>query len=103
MKFPRVVKVGADKYKIRSMLKTERDKDYMGLCCYANKTIYLNTEYKEELPSTLLHELLHAIISERNLPAKREEELVVGLERGLMQVFAENPKIVDFIFSGFKK
>lgn len=53
---------------------------------------------------SLLHEALHAIWDEQGLPAKAtEERAIVGLEKGLVALLGDNPKLMRWIARGLKK
>ncbi len=52
----------------------------------------------EEQAVTLLHEVLHAIWSDRAMPEKAIEEAAVdGLSRGLATVFIDNPEFLEWL------
>ena len=98
-RIPKIVLINGVKYKIKRL---DVDTHY-GEVCSIGKYIALNLDdNREELPSTLLHEIIHAIIAEHKLFVRKEEQLVSGLERGLMEVFAKNPKVAEYIL-GAKK
>lgn len=54
-----------------------------------------NIQSKQGMEKTLLHEIVHGIISERNLDFERtdEETIVDELARGFHQVIRDNPGI----------
>ena len=91
---PRTVIVKDTKYKIKRL---EADTHY-GEFCQSEKYIALNLDSERDtLPDTLLHEILHAIIAEYKPFVRKEEQLVMTLEKGLMQVFTDNPKVARYI------
>lgn len=91
---PRSVTIKDTKYKIKRL---EANTHY-GEFCKDEKYIALNLEdHRDELPATLLHEILHAIIAEYKPFVRKEEQLVIALEKGLMQVFQDNPKVARYI------
>lgn len=97
MPIPRRVIVNGVKYKIKRL---DANTHY-GECCGTEKYIALNLEERrDELPDTLLHEILHAVINEYKPFVRKEEQLVVALEKGLMQVFRDNPKVAEYILCG---
>lgn len=57
----------------------------------------------------VIHELLHAVIDDRDLMpdfrrrlANQEEALVTGLEIGLITLFRDNPRLMTWIKRGLK-
>lgn len=53
---------------------------------------------------SLLHELLHAIWEDKNLPNKpHEERVVIALETGMVALLADNPKLMTWIKRGLKR
>jgi hypothetical protein len=53
--------------------------------------------------STLVHELFHAIWTDRRLPDKvKEEDAVQNLEAGFVGLFVENPSLLIAIQKGLK-
>lgn len=51
----------------------------------------------------LWHEILHAIYSQYSLDGLSEEKNVNGFSQGIVQVFGDNPKLVDWILLCLKK
>lgn len=99
-RIPRVVSINGVKYKIKRL----ETRAHYGEVCSIEKYIALNLEDgREELPWTLLHEILHAIIAENKLFVRKEEQLVTGLERGLMDVLTNNPKVAEYILGAVAK
>ena len=70
-----------------------------GTCSTVQKLILIDVSVSDyTTASTLIHELLHAIHSEYNVKGIDEEERIVRcVGRGLMQVFFDNPRLVDYI------
>jgi hypothetical protein len=60
-----------------------------------------STQRPAELRSTLLHELIHAA-DIYHCGDTLSEEQVLGIERGLWAIFADNPGLADIIFKGRK-
>lgn len=98
MNIPSKIRIGSCDYIVNF---TEDNLIVDSKVCYA--TIYYNN-HKIEIDNktgdqqlhelSLLHELLHGIVKERNLLLKDDEELIVEeLARGLHQVIRDNPKI----------
>jgi hypothetical protein len=70
-----------------------------GCCELVKKLILIDTSYGDyQAASTLIHEILHAIYEEYNVEGDDGEERTVrSLGRGLMQVFLDNPDLLQFI------
>jgi hypothetical protein len=70
-----------------------------GRCSIVERLIQIDTSYGDyQAASTLIHEILHAIYEEYNIDWNDGEERTVrSLERGLMQVFLDNPDLLHFI------
>ena len=70
-----------------------------GYCQVVEKLIQIDTSHGGyQTASTLIHEILHAIYEEYNVNGNDDEERTVrSLERGLMQVFLDNPDLLQFI------
>lgn len=64
-------------------------------------TISINgKQHPEEIPNTLIHELLHAIWGAQGLPREEkdnEEEIVMGLANGLTQALLANPFLLSYL------
>jgi len=75
---------------------------FFGEADFEATLIRLNSNLKEEiLGEVLLHECLHVIIDECNLrkqiKAADEEQVVQCMAASLLQVFRDNPKLLDVI------
>jgi hypothetical protein len=59
----------------------------------------------ERLVGTVIHELLHVIYDNEAIEDKRssEEAIVVSFETGLVSLFRDNPKLLNWIKRGLKK
>lgn len=71
--------------------------ELLGLIDYDRQEIYIsNEQHVETKLVTILHEILHGIIHDRNLPVGgHEEDIVDGLSRGIYQILVDNPKLVS--------
>lgn len=71
--------------------------ELLGLIDYDRQEIYIsNAQHIETKLVTILHEILHGIVHDRNLPVGgNEENIVDGLSRGIYQVLVDNPKMVS--------
>ena len=50
----------------------------------------------------LWHEVLHAIYRQYSLDGLSEEKIVSGVSQGIVQVFGDNPKLVQWILKCLK-
>ena len=94
---PRKVKAGA--YDWRMKIEAGNSGDF-GETDYDAATISVWPEEHQSpdrLVGTVLHELLHV------LDPDLEEETVVKLETGLVSLFRDNPKLLNWIKRGLKK
>lgn len=109
---PRRIKVGAYDWRIK--IDTNPSEDY-GETNYDKAEITIwpaNHQSPERLVGTVIHELLHVIYDEKeigdvvdNPPAGAvdgEEEVIVGFETGLVSLFRDNPKLLNWIKRGLK-
>lgn len=98
MNLPSKVKLGGRTFDVLlvSDLKSDDDKELRGQISFYQNTIKLDKNQKEDMrSSTLLHEILHGILVDRDV--KHSESLIVHLESGLIQVFRDNPKILKYL------
>ena len=101
MKLPSTVKLGGHTIEVQ---ETETE-DWYGRYHRAGLLIEIR---KDQSPSqkaaSLLHELLHAIWGESDLPKKfnenGEEEVVTVFEGGLYDLIRNNPKFIEYIRRG---
>ena len=75
-----------------------------GVCNKANKTIELTTNHESKnMTDVLLHELIHAIFCEYNIPDKTHEEQVAeNLGKALFNLFHDKPKPVKYLNEKWK-
>jgi hypothetical protein len=60
--------------------------------------IVINNEYTvDRQKETILHEIVHGIVSSYNVPVteKQHEDVVTGISSGLFQVLNDNPDIIN--------
>lgn len=71
--------------------------EVLGMINYDRQEIYVsNEQHVETKLVTILHEILHGIVHDRNLPVGgNEENIVDGLSRGIYQILVDNPKMVS--------
>lgn len=84
MKIPKRVKIGGINY----IISDKHDLDNWGQVCYADQIIHLKSSLSpQQKEMTFLHEVLHAIISDRALDDRINEEMVENLGAGLYAFF----------------
>jgi hypothetical protein len=98
---PSEIKIGAQHYKVIGKSKEwhEETGDY-GKVDFSTHEVSVATEGRTlgEILDTLLHETLHVVWFEWNIPSRpREERAVRGLGTGLAAVYAQNPEYVHAI------
>lgn len=73
--------------------------ELLGLIDYDRQEIYIsNEQHIETKLVTIIHELLHGIVHDRNLPVGgNEENIVDGLSRGIYQILVDNPRLVNML------
>lgn len=72
-----------------------------GLCNNHRGVILLNPDMpKSRLKTTLLHEVLHIILSQLDLEVKNEEHVVTVVSQALSEVFKTNPQFANIILKG---
>lgn len=73
--------------------------ELLGLIDYDRQEIYIsNAQHIETKLVTILHEILHGIVHDRNLPVGgNEEDIVDGLSRGIYQILVDNPRLVNML------
>ena len=99
MKCPSSIKINHLDYSIK-LCSNVVDKDgdkYLGSIDHTTKEIKLNQNMpKEELPMTLLHEVIHAI--DRQAGHTLQEAEVLMLSYGIHGVLKDNKKLRQFLF-----
>lgn len=76
-----------------------RDAERFGHCDFLRSTIAVCNEAMNEahIINTLIHEVLHALFREYNLPPDHEEHIVTCLANGLTQTLRDNPEFVKVL------
>ncbi len=94
-------KIGHRKYDIQYLKRVDdvdAGQDLAGCIRYADRKILICADqHAEDIPPTLLHEIIHAVSMERNL--KMTENQVVNLANGLYEFILDNPKLAREIFN----
>lgn len=106
---PRRIKVGAYDWRIK--VEPGPSEDY-GETDYDKAVITIwpaNHQSPERLVGTVIHELLHVIYDNEQLAGAGvvstdpEETIVCGFETGLVSLFRDNPKLLNWIKRGLKQ
>jgi hypothetical protein len=98
-RLPRFVRVADRIYTIEVWDKAAAEEaNCYGTCSPVQKLILIDVSVSDyTTASVLIHEILHAIHSEYNVKGIDDEERVVRcVGRGLMQVFLDNPRLLDY-------
>lgn len=96
MNIPNTVKIDGMEYQViqTDETLTNDNKVCRGIIAYEHRIIKLNTLCQDEqgMKRTLLHEIIHGIVRERNFDFKADEEMVVDeLAKGFYNLFNDNP------------
>ena len=98
---PRKIRVGAANYSIfYARFDDPRNYNQMHGSCdgLTREIVVYTTDSENETLNTFLHECMHAIYKERFLGADTNEELTVnGFTNGLLCLFKDNPKLLDWM------
>lgn len=107
---PRTIQLGHLPYTVKfadGWIKFEDERRW-GECDHSTATITLVGQdifpSKEMLVSVFLHEVLHALWTQANLPTKgvKEEQAVGSLETVLTAFIKNNPKVMTWVTKGLK-
>lgn len=105
VELPNKVRVGFRDYQLLP-LSGEQDPgdEFLGFHFGSQNIIMIDTEHTPpwsnlEIACTVLHEILHAIVSTAEAPIEEEKEewLVSMFGNGLTQVFRDNPEVINWI------
>jgi hypothetical protein len=97
---PKKLRIGGRTYKIMSwQAKEAATAGKFAECDKVNKIIRVDESWGEvEAAASLLHEILHAVFEEYVMkPDDDEERTVTTMEKGLIQVIKDNPKLWEYI------
>lgn len=100
MKIPDTLIIGHQIYTIETKDPSWfRDTDKFGHCDFVGSTIAIANEgmANAHVVNTLLHECLHALWREYNLPIEHEEHIVTCLANGLTQLIRDNPSLLPLL------
>ena len=103
LKIPKTVKVGHYHLPIKRVknLRTQDGSGAWGIWYFNKFEIELESPIpcKDKERETLLHEILHAIVTINHLPVEmpREEELVGRMSLALITLLRDNPKLARYL------
>lgn len=102
---PKKVRVAWADFAIEVARISEMEDDNLGLCKPRYSTIYIDTDQSDDAAlDTVVHEILHAVWYTQNLNDKaKEEDAVTSLAHGLILLFRDNPKLLDWFVREIKK
>lgn len=102
---PRKIKVGAYDWRIK--VDPNPSDDY-GEANYETAVLTVwpaNHQSPERLVGTVIHEILHVIYGNEGIDVNGdgEEGIVCSFETGLVSLFRDNPKLLNWIKRGLKR
>lgn len=97
MNIPNTVRIGSNDYLVE-LTKNDlvcNGKEVWGWIDYSHHVISINEVVadKQSQEQTFLHEILHGIVSDRDLAIENEEAVVDAIAKGLHQIIRDNPDI----------
>lgn len=101
MKLPKVVKIGGVDWKLNWSVPSDGEEhaDKFGETRYGASEIWVHPgQSPSMIPSTILHELIHAILL--NAGMANREPIVRALEVGLGQVLRDNKWLAEWLKNG---
>ena len=98
---PKQVRVGAINYQVEIYQDADLEKilksPLIGACWYRLAKIGVAAGTSEQvLPAVLIHELIHAILDQAGV-TKQDEQMVIALSYGLVQMLQDNPELVEYV------
>lgn len=107
MKLPEKVLIDDVEYTVSSASSDELQKEILssdniiGACNYNNQTIKISDSINEgNVKVTLLHEIIHAILSERGLNDQCSDEMLVdNMAHALRMLVKQNPQLIREVLS----
>ena len=96
---PTKIKIGYRTYKVVSLPDMVREMCGINGAQHAeDANIFVSDKLDEqERAMVVLHECMHGIFRNANLPDEKEEEYVTLLTYGLCSLIQDNPKLIDYI------
>ena len=107
MKLPEKVLIDDAEYTVSSASPSEIQKQMLspdnivGACNYNNQAIEISDSINEgRIKVTLLHEIIHAILSERGLNDQCEDEMLVdNMAHAIRMLAKQNPELIKELLS----
>lgn len=107
MKLPEKVLIDDIEYTVSTASPDELQKEVrsqdniIGACNYNNQTIKISDSINEgNIKVTLLHEIIHAILSERGLNDQCDDEMLVdNMAHALRMLAKQNPELIREVLS----
>lgn len=108
MKIPKTIRIGGHPYKIKTAktLENEDGTSLWGKHDSVNGIITIRAGHPSPTAEvdTLLHEILHAIFNGFEYQeGDKEERIVACVAHGLTELFASNPKLLDYLKEALKR
>ena len=107
MHIPEKIKVGYRSYKLEEWKQTVASANEAQGQFFSKEGVigYTADEKGVSHATTLIHEILHAIVYQWNmeLDEKTEEHVVNGITNGLTTVLVDNPKLIDYLKEKIKE
>jgi hypothetical protein len=99
MKLPKTIKIGGVDWGLDISAASGAQEDYFGQTLNVTTTIWARKDQSPSmLPSTILHEVIHAILLGAGIPQR--EHMVRALETGIAQVLRDNKWFADWLKNG---
>jgi len=93
--FPNAIDILGMTYTIHTSTCIEKGEWWEGKVDYLKQEILLDNELStEKAKSTLIHEIIHAILEEVGIKDENRDSLVQPLAQGLYMVLRNNPELV---------
>ncbi|MCP9305804.1 hypothetical protein [Lacticaseibacillus paracasei] len=107
MQLPKSVLIDDVEYTVSTASSDELQKEVLspdniiGACNYNNQTIKISDSINEgNVKVTLLHEIIHAILSERGLNDQCEDEMLVdNIAHAIRMLAKQNPELIKEVLS----
>ena len=103
---PETVRVGPWKFTVMTAESEDGERQAWGECDFDRHWITIfdcgSMSGGRMLAGTVLHEILHGIWRTQGLPEDIEEAVVSHLETGLLQLIADNPKLIRWLLTTVK-
>lgn len=100
MKIPKKIHIGHQTYTVQEYDEVFlKDAEKFGYCDPTNLKIAVVSKGvpKVNVINTIIHEVLHGLFREYNLPSEYEEHIVTCLANGLCQIFRDNKGLKELV------